>query len=156
MFSRVGYSSPRLTRGVCRANFTACRCDHSRALRVRRACVNSMQDSTGFRVVADLSRSPAIKAGSTDWLARGPRPRHIRASLWRDNHTHLGEREGLTQRGGEFPRTGSRASNKAGPLEKSWMDHDFCNVDGARRLKQRIEEYWRDRGYDVDIKLIEA
>lgn len=36
------------------------------------------------------------------------------------------------------------------------MDHDFCNVDGARRLKQRIEEYWRDRGYDVDIKLIEA
>lgn len=36
------------------------------------------------------------------------------------------------------------------------MDHDFCNVDGARRLKQRIEEYWRDRGYTVDIKLIEA
>lgn len=36
------------------------------------------------------------------------------------------------------------------------MDHDFCNNDGARRLKQRIEEYWRDRGYQVDIKLIEA
>lgn len=36
------------------------------------------------------------------------------------------------------------------------MDHDFCNVEGARRLKQRIEEYWRDRGYAVDIKLIEA
>jgi hypothetical protein len=36
------------------------------------------------------------------------------------------------------------------------MDHDFCNVDGARRLKQRIEEYWRDRGYAVDVKLIEA
>ena len=36
------------------------------------------------------------------------------------------------------------------------MDHDFCNVDGARRLKQRIEEYWRERGYDVDVKLIEA
>lgn len=36
------------------------------------------------------------------------------------------------------------------------MDHDFCNVDGARRLKQRIEEYWRERGFTVDVKLIEA
>ena len=36
------------------------------------------------------------------------------------------------------------------------MEHDFCNPDGARRLKQRIEEYWRERGYAVDIKLIEA
>ena len=36
------------------------------------------------------------------------------------------------------------------------MDHDFCNVDGARRLKQRIEEYWRERGFAVDVKLIEA
>jgi hypothetical protein len=36
------------------------------------------------------------------------------------------------------------------------MDHDFCNQDGARRLKQRIEEYWRERGYKVDVKLVEA
>ena len=36
------------------------------------------------------------------------------------------------------------------------MDHDFCNVDGARRLKQRIEEYWRERGYNVEVKLIDA
>jgi hypothetical protein len=36
------------------------------------------------------------------------------------------------------------------------MDYDFCNVDGARRLKQRIEEYWRERGFAVDVKLIEA
>jgi hypothetical protein len=36
------------------------------------------------------------------------------------------------------------------------MDHDFCNVDGARRLKQRIEEYWRDRGFNVEVKLIDA
>ncbi len=36
------------------------------------------------------------------------------------------------------------------------MDHDFCNVDGARRLKLRIEEYWRERGYTVEVKLIEA
>ena len=36
------------------------------------------------------------------------------------------------------------------------MDTDFCNVDGARRLKQRIEEYWKDKGYNVDVKLVEA
>ena len=36
------------------------------------------------------------------------------------------------------------------------MDHDFCTSDGARRLKQRIEEYWRERGYDVDVKLVDA
>jgi hypothetical protein len=38
----------------------------------------------------------------------------------------------------------------------SGMDHDFCNVDGARRLKQRIEEYWRERGFNVEVKLVEA
>jgi hypothetical protein len=33
---------------------------------------------------------------------------------------------------------------------------DFCNADGARRLKQLIEEFWRERGYAVDVKLVEA
>ena len=36
------------------------------------------------------------------------------------------------------------------------MDHDFCNVDGARRIKQRIEEYWRERGFNVEVKLVDA
>jgi len=36
------------------------------------------------------------------------------------------------------------------------MDSDFCTVDGARRLKLKIEEFWRDRGYDVSIKLVDA
>ena len=36
------------------------------------------------------------------------------------------------------------------------MEHDFCTVDGARRLKQRIEDYWRERGFKVDIKLVDA
>lgn len=36
------------------------------------------------------------------------------------------------------------------------MDHDFCTNDGARRLKQKIEDYWREKGYAVDIKLIDA
>lgn len=36
------------------------------------------------------------------------------------------------------------------------MENDFCSTDGARRLKQRIEEYWKERGYNVDVKLVEA
>lgn len=33
---------------------------------------------------------------------------------------------------------------------------DFCNEDGAKRLQQRIKEYWEGRGYDVDIDLVNA
>jgi hypothetical protein len=33
---------------------------------------------------------------------------------------------------------------------------DFCDDEGARRLKQRIEDYWRERGCAVDVKLVEA
>ena len=35
-------------------------------------------------------------------------------------------------------------------------DHDFCTNDGARRLKTKIEDYWRERGYNVDVKLVDA
>lgn len=34
--------------------------------------------------------------------------------------------------------------------------NDFCDADGAGRLKQRIEEFWRDRGCAVKVKLVEA
>ncbi len=33
---------------------------------------------------------------------------------------------------------------------------DYCSEEGARRLKQKIEDYWRDRGFDVGISLVEA
>lgn len=36
------------------------------------------------------------------------------------------------------------------------MESDFCTVDGARRLKQKIEDYWRDKGFDVAVKLVDA
>ncbi|MEM6626904.1 MAG: hypothetical protein AAGB25_04390 [Pseudomonadota bacterium] len=36
------------------------------------------------------------------------------------------------------------------------MANDFCNEDGARRLKSKIEEYWTNRGYDVSINLVDA
>lgn len=36
------------------------------------------------------------------------------------------------------------------------MTNDYCTTEGARRLKQRIEEYWRERGFDVNIDLIDA
>jgi hypothetical protein len=36
------------------------------------------------------------------------------------------------------------------------MASDFCNEDGARRLKSKIEEYWKNRGFDVNIDLVDA
>lgn len=36
------------------------------------------------------------------------------------------------------------------------MSGDWCTTDGARRLKDKIEAYWRDRGFDVDIDLVEG
>lgn len=36
------------------------------------------------------------------------------------------------------------------------MEADFCSAEGARRLKQRIEEFWRERGFEVEIKLVDA
>jgi hypothetical protein len=35
-------------------------------------------------------------------------------------------------------------------------EHDSCNGDGARRLKQKIEQYWKDKGFAVHIKLIDV
>lgn len=34
--------------------------------------------------------------------------------------------------------------------------NDFCTREGALRLKERIEAYWKERGYDVTIELHEA
>ncbi len=36
------------------------------------------------------------------------------------------------------------------------METDYCSADGARRLKGRIEDYWRERGYEISVDLIEA
>ncbi len=36
------------------------------------------------------------------------------------------------------------------------MSGDWCTNDGARKLKDKIEAYWRDRGYNVDIDLVDA
>ncbi|MBL1430644.1 MAG: phosphoglycolate phosphatase [Robiginitomaculum sp.] len=36
------------------------------------------------------------------------------------------------------------------------MNGDYCNNDGARDLKRRIETYWIDKGYDVQVQLIEG
>jgi len=36
------------------------------------------------------------------------------------------------------------------------MSGDYCNADGARDLKQRIEAYWVEKGFDVQIKLIDG
>ncbi len=36
------------------------------------------------------------------------------------------------------------------------MANDWCNEDGAKRLKQKIEQYWSERGYEVDVDLVDA
>lgn len=36
------------------------------------------------------------------------------------------------------------------------MANDWCNEDGAKRLKHKIEQYWTERGYDVSIDLVDA
>lgn len=36
------------------------------------------------------------------------------------------------------------------------MKGDFCDEDGARQLKAKIEEYWALRGFDVSIDLVDA
>ena len=33
---------------------------------------------------------------------------------------------------------------------------DWCNEDGAQRIKTKIKEYWTERGYDVDVDLVDA
>jgi len=33
---------------------------------------------------------------------------------------------------------------------------DFCDETGAKRLQQKIKEYWEGRGYDVDVDLVNA
>ncbi|MEM9667280.1 MAG: hypothetical protein AAF950_00015 [Pseudomonadota bacterium] len=36
------------------------------------------------------------------------------------------------------------------------MANDWCTEDGAKRLKQKIEQYWTERGYEVDVDLVDA
>jgi hypothetical protein len=33
---------------------------------------------------------------------------------------------------------------------------DWCDEEGAKRLREKINAYWSERGYEVDIDLIDA
>ncbi len=33
---------------------------------------------------------------------------------------------------------------------------DWCDNEGAKRLREKIREYWAERGYDVDVDLVDA
>jgi hypothetical protein len=35
-------------------------------------------------------------------------------------------------------------------------EHEFTNATGAAELKARIEAYWRARGHDVQVMLVEG
>ena len=43
------------------------------------------------------------------------------------------------------------------PTRKKTMTctKDYCDYDGAMRIKNNVETYWRDRGYRVEVKLVE-
>ncbi|MEO0881431.1 MAG: hypothetical protein AAFY34_01750 [Pseudomonadota bacterium] len=36
------------------------------------------------------------------------------------------------------------------------MANDWCTEDGAKRLKHKIEQYWSERGYEVNVDLVDA
>ncbi len=36
------------------------------------------------------------------------------------------------------------------------MANDWCNEEGAKRLKNKIEQYWTERGFDVNVDLVDA
>ncbi|MEE9328561.1 MAG: hypothetical protein V3V30_00375 [Parvularculaceae bacterium] len=31
---------------------------------------------------------------------------------------------------------------------------DYCSTDGATRLREKIADYWRKQGLDVDVELV--
>ncbi|MEL6752500.1 MAG: hypothetical protein AAFO57_00625 [Pseudomonadota bacterium] len=33
---------------------------------------------------------------------------------------------------------------------------DWCDNEGAQRLRDKIREYWAERGYDVDVDLVDS
>ena len=60
-----------------------------------------------------------------------------------------------------FGRTGIQPAFDGDESKHSWsrekiMANDWCNQDGAKRLKQKIEDYWSERGFNVDIDLVDA
>ena len=33
---------------------------------------------------------------------------------------------------------------------------DWCDEEGAKRLREKIAAYWAERGYEVDVDLVDA
>lgn len=38
----------------------------------------------------------------------------------------------------------------------SRTEKDYCSAEGAAELKAQIEHYWRERGYEVRVDLVQA
>lgn len=51
---------------------------------------------------------------------------------------------------------GDREAEVQAAVRKIDEPRDWCSVEGAKRLKQRIEAYWADRGEAVEVKLVDA
>ena len=52
-------------------------------------------------------------------------------------------------------RRGPKASITVKPGERENMK-DWCDEEGAKRLREKISAYWAERGYEVDVDLIDA
>jgi len=37
--------------------------------------------------------------------------------------------------------------------ETAWSGVEYCDEPGAQRLKRAIQQYWKARGYEVEISL---
>lgn len=36
------------------------------------------------------------------------------------------------------------------------VEKDYCSVEGAAELKTMVEQYWRQKGYAIEIELVPA
>ncbi len=65
--------------------------------------------------------------------------------------------DGLTGTRVESTRFGDVADVTAPSAGRTYMmPGDWCTTEGARRLKDKIEAYWKERGYDVSVELVDA
>ncbi|HWA01642.1 MAG TPA: hypothetical protein VG841_15145 [Caulobacterales bacterium] len=42
------------------------------------------------------------------------------------------------------------------PFDPDWGPGNYTDRAGASALKERIENYWRERGHSVEVQLVEA
>jgi hypothetical protein len=44
---------------------------------------------------------------------------------------------------------------KRSKLDRGYLMADLCDDDGANRLATKIQEFWRKRGFEIDVEMKE-